>query len=121
MKTDTSCTCSGCGKKYTYGDENSPVVLNRIWAKLLEFYRITEDEEYAREKKFLKLYKKWKEASGEEKEAIHEKMCGPEYHVYFCTDCIEKALGRKITKHDIQLCPYNEEFMAKYFKEGEGK
>ena len=115
---ENNCTCSGCGKKYTYGDENSPVVLPRVWNLLLGHYGISEEEEYKKEKAFTGLYKKWKEMpEGQEKEALHEKMSGPDYHTYFCTDCMEKALGRKLTRYDIQNCPYNNEFRAKYLKE----
>ena len=113
-----NCTCTGCGKKYTYGDENSPVVLPRVWNLLLGHYGISEEEEYEKEKAFLKLYNKWKNMpEGDKKNALHEKMSGPDYHTYFCTDCMEKALGRKLTRYDIQNCPYNNEFRAKYLKE----
>ena len=111
-----NCTCNGCGKKFRYGDENSPVLNNRLWRSLLTYYQISEDEEYARERKYLGIYKKWK-MSGEKDDSLFEEMRKPEYHVLFCTDCMEKAFGRKLMAQDIQDCPYNSEFREKYLGE----
>ena len=110
------CTCNGCGKIYDYGDENSPVVFPRIWRSIMNYWGISEEEESLRYKKYIDLYKKWSVTKdAEEKRKLFEEMRKPQYHSFFCTKCMEKALGRKLEKFDVDFkLPYNRRFFEKF-------
>jgi len=40
----------------------------------------------------------------------------PDHHVFICSECAEKALGREITDKDINDSLFNIPFREKYFK-----
>jgi hypothetical protein len=78
-----------------------------IWHSIVSFYGL---EKYEKEafKAFRKAYKEWKRGKFNDKD---------EYHLYLCTECMEKALGRKILKSDLigENTPFNEVFEKTYF------
>lgn len=108
-----NCKCKVCGKKYHYGDRNSPCLTDEKWKEVVDFYNLGEYE-----KKALELYFEvdpWLDEDFEDKD---------EYHLYICSDCMEKALGRKIIPTDLSTASakkegrwyYNKEFENYYFK-----
>lgn len=108
--------CNTCGKKFEYGDRWSPMLKDKVWRKVLNEFSISRETERRRYRLFSKLYDLQKEASIEEAAAIGEIINRPEFHVFICTDCMEKALGRKLTLEDTERCPLNREFEKEYFK-----
>lgn len=56
-----------------------------IWNKIINYFKLTNFEKEAA-KKFSSYYK------GEDY---------PDHHVFICSECAEKALGREITDKDI--------------------
>jgi hypothetical protein len=110
------CTCNGCGKVYTYGDENSPVVYPKVWRSILKYWGISEEEQDRRYAQYTSLFKKWNRLEeGKEKAKVFEEMRKPEYHTQFCTECMEKALGRPLEKSDVDhYLPHNRAFFRKF-------
>ena len=98
------CKCKVCNKNFKYGDKNSPMLKQEIWDNIVNFYNLKEYERKSFNK-FLKLYKR---VGFKDKD---------EYHLYLCVDCMEKALGRKLTKKDLigENVPLNQEFEEWYF------
>ena len=113
------CTCNGCSKEYTYGDENSPVVYPRVWRSICSYWGISEEQEHRRNQEYIKIYKTWSELEdGDEKQRLFVEMRKPEYHTFFCTTCMEKALGRKLNKSDVDFrLQYNKMFFEKFEEE----
>lgn len=103
------CKCKVCGKEIEYCGDNSPMLNDDIWKQVVDFYNLGNYEKEAFEV-FMKAYKRWKRRS-----KFNDK---DEYHLYICTDCMEKALGRKLLKTDLigSNVPFNEEFEKSYFQ-----
>ena len=87
---------------------------NKKWREIVTFYNLRNYEIKAK-----KLYDKtdpWLDEDFVDKD---------EYHLYICSDCMEKALGRKILPSDLLtaqgkidgLWYYNKEFEKTYFKQ----
>lgn len=114
-----ACNCSICNKEFEYGDENSPMLKNEIWDKILNHYGIKNEE---REKARL-YYKLWDlyyndaVKTKKAKKVLGEVLDSKYLHTYICTDCMEKAMGRKLSKDDMigENVPFNEEFEKCYF------
>lgn len=104
------CRCKVCNKQFKYGDEQSPMFVDKIWRDLLDFYNLWRYEAEA-ESAFHHAYSKYKK--GPRFAAFCDK---DEYHCYICYECAEKALGRKLTKDDINDSIFNEPFVKFYFK-----
>lgn len=99
------CTCKHCGKKFAYGDKNSPMLKNDVWNYIVTTLGLREYE--------LQATRQFDEAySG--KRQVKDKE---EYHLYLCTDCMEKTLGRKLTQEDLigENVLINKEFEKHYF------
>lgn len=110
---ELDCKCKVCGKRFVYGDENSPCLVDEVWKKVVKYYNL---ENY--EKKAERLHFEadpWLNENYEDKD---------EYHLYICSDCMEKALGRKLLMTDLSeaeakskgLWYYNYKFEKYYFK-----
>ena len=101
------CKCKVCGKEFYYGDKESPMLKNDVWNSIVRHYGLSEYEEKAFE-----LYSK---VNFGFRRKFRDK---DEYHLYICSDCMEKALGRKILKSDLigEDVPLNREFEETYFK-----
>ena len=102
------CKCKVCGKEFKYGDENSPMLKNEVWGDVVRHYELQDYEENA-----YNAYKKVNFGFGRKRFVDKD-----EYHLYICTNCMEKALGRKILKEDLmgKDVPFNADFEEKYFK-----
>ena len=100
------CKCKVCNKTFVYGDKNSPMLKNEIWNDIVSFYNLNDYEEEA-----FQAYKRVN--FGFRKRFIDKDK----YHLYICSECMEKALGRKILKSDLigENVPLNEEFEESYF------
>lgn len=113
------CNCSVCNKEFKYGDKNSPMLKNDVWDAVLKHYNLKE-EEIEKEEIFYKLYhvKEHIIKSKLAKDIIDGVLNSKLLHTYICTDCMEKALGRKLTKDDLigENIPFNIEFEKEYFK-----
>ena len=109
------CICNNCGKVYKYGDENSPMLDFGVWNKIRTYYGISKEEEDRRARELNATYNKYCKLKSSGKSVSFDEMDKPELHVFFCTDCMEKALGRKLTIYDILDVPFNREFKDKYF------
>ena len=90
-------------KEFYYGDHNSPMFIDEVWNKIINYFKLTNFEKEAA-KKFSSYYK----GGG--------KDYYPDHHVFICSECAEKALGREITDKDINDSLFNIPFREKYFK-----
>lgn len=102
--------CKVCGEHIEYCGDNSPMLSNDVWNKVVNFYGLKEYEKESFEI-FMKAYNKWKRS----KSKFNDK---DEYHLYICAGCMEKALGRKLLRSDLvgKDVPFNKEFENNYFK-----
>ena len=100
------CICKNCGRRFIYGDCQSPMLNNKIWNKVVKNLNLKEYEINA-EKRYEKHYQKagWRMSNIEDE------------HLYLCYECMEKALGRKLKRSDLigKNVPLNEEFEYMYF------
>ena len=96
--------CKICKKEFNYGDKNSPMLKNLVWNRIVSFYKLTNYEKEASHR----FHTKWHKG-------IHDFI--PNDHLFLCYECMEKALGRKLTKEDLINCPLNEQFIKEYFNE----
>lgn len=101
--------CKNCGKELKYCGDDSPMLKNDIWNHIVSFYNLESYEKNAF-KDFMIAYKKWKRGN----DKFNDK---DEYHLYLCTDCMEKALGRKLLKSDLvgENVSFNKNFEKRYF------
>lgn len=95
--------CTVCNKEFYYGDHNSPMFIDEVWNKIINYFKLTNFEKEAA-KKFSSYHK----GGG--------KDYYPDHHVFICSECAEKALGREITDKDINDSLFNIPFREKYFK-----
>lgn len=109
--------CNHCGRKFHYGDRWSPMLKQDIWRRVLNKLGISKRTEVRREYIFSVLYNLLKAAKGQEAKTLGKIINRPEFHTYICSDCMEKALGRKLTLSDITDCPFNENFKKEYFQQ----
>ena len=106
------CKCKVCNKTFEYGDENSPCLTDKKWRKVVNFYNLGNYEKKA--KRLCAKADPWLNENFEDKD---------EYHLYICSDCMEKALGRKILPTDLSVPQaksmgwwyYNKAFEESYF------
>lgn len=100
------CVCKVCGRKFIYGDCQSPMLNSNIWDRIVKFYDLSEYEKDACFK-FNEHYKK----SGSRLSYKEDE------HLYLCYRCMEHALGRKIKRSDLigKNIPLNDEFEYMYF------
>ena len=120
---ELNCKCKVCGKSFEYGDKNSPCLTNERWKQVVDFYNLGKYE-----KRALRLYtknlNKWEELNYYDLETSNDFEDKDEYHLYICSDCMEKALGRRILPADLYTAQgkiegrwhYNKEFEETYFK-----
>ena len=109
---DSDCKCKVCGKSFVYGDKNSPCLTDEKWRRVVNFYNLSEYEKKA--SRLLDYADPWLNDDFVDKD---------EYHLYICSDCMEKALGRKILPTDLVettakargMWYYNLEFEKAYF------
>lgn len=108
-----NCKCKVCGKPFEYGDKNSPCLTNERWKQVVDFYNLGKYEKKA--SKLLSEADPW----------LNDDFVDEDkYHLYICSDCMEKALGRKILPTDLFTAEakakgrwyYNLEFENSYFK-----
>lgn len=102
----TKCTCKNCGRKFLYGDCQSPMLNNKRWKEVVQFYGLSDYEKEAG-KRYFEHYSR----VGRRVKEIEDE------HLYLCYECIEKALGRKIRRNDLigKNVPFNEDFEEMYF------
>ena len=114
MRRDKHCTCQVCKKKFEYGDEQSPMLSDKVWNQVINFYDLEEYEREA-EERFEKNYD-----SRRRHRQISQEQFDSE-HLFLCYECMEKALGRKIEPSDLigHDVPLNVKFEKMYFKEKE--
>lgn len=105
------CKCKVCNRQFHYGDEWSPMFVEKIWWDLLDFYNLWRYEAEA-EDTFYREYAKYKK--GPRPTPFQDK---DEYHCFICYECAEKALGRKLTLEDINDSMFNGPFKKFYFKQ----
>lgn len=113
------CKCSVCDKIFEYGDENSPMLNNSIWQKVIRFYNL-EKSEKEKEDAFIKVYDLQRATQSDKlRNLILDVSCHSALHTFICYKCVENALGRKITKEDLigENVPLNKAFEEKYFKD----
>ena len=109
----SKCKCKVCGKRYEYGDRHSPCLIDEKWKEIVDFYNLGKYEKKAY--KLLAIADPWLNEDFVDKDV---------YHLYICSDCMEKALGRKILPTDLSTASaklegrwyYNKEFEEFYFK-----
>ena len=94
--------CTICKKEFEYGDKHSPMLKNLVWVTVVRYYNLSNYEREA-EHRFLT---KWHRGI---------RKYNPKDHLLICYECMEKALGRKLTQEDIVDCPLNKEFVKNYF------
>ncbi len=117
------CKCKVCRKEFRYGDENSPCLIDKKWRKVVNFYNLGNYEKEASRLYSVK-FNEWEELNGYDWEKTNSFEEKDEYHLYICSDCMEKALGRKIMPTDLSTSQskldggwyYNKAFEESYFK-----
>lgn len=117
------CKCKVCGKQFEYGDKNSPCLVDKKWMEIVDFYNLRDYEKKASLLHSIKL-NEWEELNDYNWEKLSSFEDKDEYHLYICSDCMEKALGRKIIPSDLYeaegkkmgMWHYNFEFEKYYFK-----
>lgn len=104
MSRDKNCKCQVCGKRFAYCDEQSPMLKESVWNRIVNFYNLGEYEKEA-DKRFHENYEISRGFSDDE-------------HLFICYECMEKALGRKIEPSDLINIgvPLNMAFEEMYFK-----
>ena len=111
------CKCCICNKEFEYGDKWSPMLKNEIWDQILNFYRLNELEK-ERWNLYDSIYSVILMIRSEKaKEKLYEALNSELLHTYICYECMEKALGRKLTYNDFisNNTPFNKEFEKNYF------
>lgn len=108
MSRDKNCKCQVCGKRFAYGDEQSPMLKKEVWSRIVNFYNLGEYEKEADERFHINY---------EYRKQIGKRHSDDE-HLYLCYECMEKALGRKIEPSDLINIgvPLNMAFEEMYFK-----
>ncbi len=81
--------CNGCHKQLPKLQLQSPVIQRDLWEKVLKYFGLSENR------------------PGPQLPAITP--------VYICTECMEEALGRRLTIEDIPPLPFNMYFKLYYF------
>lgn len=101
------CKCKICGKEFSYDGKESPMLNNETWKTIVEHYDLVEYENKA-----FDLYRKTN--FGFRKNFKDDDK----YHLYICSNCMEKALGRKLLKSDLigENVPFNQNFEKNYFQ-----
>lgn len=103
--------CKACNKRFRYGDEQSPMFMDKVWWDLLDFYNLWRYEAEAK----AAFHDAWyKYRKGPMMVQFRDK---DEYHCFICYECAEKALGRKLTLEDINDSMFNDAFKEFYFKQ----
>lgn len=47
--------CTVCNKEFYYGDHNSPMFIDEVWNKIINYFKLTNFEKEAAKKFFLLL------------------------------------------------------------------
>lgn len=81
--------CDVCGTQLRSLYLQSPVVTDNLWHQLLDFYGFSEE-------------RAWPKAPAQKP-------------VFMCVNCMEKALGRKLSLSDVENLPFNLYFRLNYF------
>ena len=104
---DCVCKCKVCDRKFIYGDCQSPMLNDKAWNRVVEFYSLTDYEREANNKYMAHYLRVGRRAKNLEDE-----------HLYICYACMEKALGRKIRRSDLigKDVPINFDFERMYFE-----
>lgn len=89
--------CKVCSKQFEYGDSESPMLTGEKWNEVVKFYGLEKFE---------------KQAFFRSNFPIEDETA----HLFICKDCMEDALGRKLTEEDLNGSLFNYEFIVKYFK-----
>lgn len=95
--------CTVCNKEFYYGDHNSPMFIDEVWNKIINYFKLTNFEKEAA-KKFSSYYK------GEVKIVIQTTMCLSVANVR------RRLQVGEITDKDINDSLFNIPFREKYFK-----
>ena len=100
------CQCKVCGRKFIYGDCQSPMLKDKKWEEVVHFYGLENYEMEAHNKFIEHYYRSGLRAKHKDEEQL-----------YLCYECMEKALGRKIKRTDLisKNVPINENFEYMYF------
>lgn len=117
------CKCKVCGKRFSYGDKNSPCLTNKKWRDVVKFYNLEKYEKEASKLYHIK-FNEWEELNNYDLESPDTFEEKDEYHLYICSECMEKALGRKILPTDLSTPQakldgrwyYNKAFEESYFE-----
>ena len=81
--------CNVCGKSLSILSLSSPVINDKTWNKILDFYDLSESRD------------------GPKRPARTP--------VYICADCMETALDRELELSDLKQLPFNLYFKLHYF------
>ena len=87
------CKCKVCNRGFLYGDCQSPMLSEKVWKRVVDFYNLSEYEQAA-EKEFARHYDRTLALGKCMKEKDDE-------HLFICYVCVEKALGRRIRRSDL--------------------
>lgn len=101
MSSWERCKCKVCDKRFGYFSDQSPMLREDIWKKVVQHYN-------------LEIYEL--EAGERYDNRVDNKMVDDE-HLFICYECMEKALGRKLLKEDLINVgvPFNSQFEKMYF------
>lgn len=94
--------CTICKKEFEYGDKHSPMLNDLVWNQVVHHYRLSKYEKEARHRFLTKWHRGIRDYN-------------PNDHLLICYECMERALGRKLTKEDIIDAPLSKPFIESYF------
>lgn len=100
------CICKNCGRRFIYGDCQSPMLNDKRWNEIVKKLNLEEYEKEA-EQKYEEHYRK----AGFRMSKVEDE------HLYLCYKCMEEGLGRKLRRSDLigKNIPLNENFEYMYF------
>ena len=101
--------CCVCDKPIEYSGDDSVMLLDDKWHKVLDFYNLRKYEKDAN-RRADEFYKKCDRRGGLRLKAPKN------IHTFICNDCIEKALGRPIKITDINDSPFNQGYIKSHFE-----
>lgn len=93
------CKCTVCGRRFDYDGLYSPMLEEDKWKEVIKFYGLEEVEKEANKRCH-----------------FNTRLDNENAHVFICLDCMEKALGHKLTINDVNKFPFNEKFIEAYLK-----
>ena len=102
--------CNVCKRHIEYDSRDSVMLTDANWNKVIRYYGLTR-----REKEIMSNKIEWIDICSRRGGIRME----PDYEInmFVCNECMEKALGHKLRKSDMNNSIFNADYIDKYFPE----